>query len=214
MNLSRVLFVGIISLAMYLSTFTEMKSACPPGFSETFVQIWVDGCEYDLQVCFKCQAGSYTGEVNVFGFGLVYPDPPCTSSLTTPEIFEAICQQVYDYQFIKDNICNMTIPPCLPYDEGIWYSFFREICWMKSLLPDGRIWYSTCNLSNTYCTEVYKICYDPTLPFPNIRKTLMHGPDISGQYVENCQGMTEPEEDPTIPGIYSTCFEVHTPCNP
>jgi hypothetical protein len=88
-----------------------------------------------------------------------------------------------------------------------------EICWQKLKNPDGSIWFMLCNATNTYCAGLWKMCYDPTIPFPHIRRTLMYPYHISGDYEGRCQGV-EPPADPTEIGVPTVCFELHTECNP
>jgi hypothetical protein len=210
--MKKILF-AIFLIALFFVEFRDLRCECPDAsYTERFVNLWVGGCEYSVQICFKCAGVNPYSHVNVMGFKKI--NPSCNTSMNTQQIFELICQQVYDPNYLRTFICvNEQIVPCEPTDGGIYYAFYREMCWRKVLLPDGTIDYSTCNLANTYCWEFWKMCYDPTLPPPHIRYTLLYGPDYSGQYEELCEGEDEPS-DPTVIGIYSTCFELHTPCNP
>ena len=207
--MKKILILVVISLAMYLSTFTEMKSDCPEYFTQSMVSIWVDGCEYEVDVCFKCQATLNRGEVNIISFLKV--DTSCNTSLSTSQVLDAISNQVQDYDFIRANFCDIIALPCFPVNQGVIYTFKRAMCWMKIGYPDDIIKYTACYSDNTKCVEEIKVCYDPNFPPTFFRKTQISGPTIVGDF--GCQGVTEPPGYPGL-GIYSICFEVGSPCNP
>ncbi len=206
-------FAMIFMVLSFLLTINinEIRAEdCPGGDNQKIEDIWVNGCWYEVTICYQCAGTAPYGYINVSSFRKM--DPNCPQTWNTFQVLQGIYSQVYTGDFIKTKIClNENVAPCEPYDGGIFYHYNFEICWQKKLLADGTVFYYPCSSGNTYCFAMFKICWDATIP--GYRTTQLSPYDISGDYEGRCKGVLEPAH-PTEIGVPTACFEVQTPCTP
>lgn len=200
--MKKVISFLLILFASVLLCHLQAKSDCPDGYSEYDFQIWINNCQYNVQVCYKCPSPEADGDIKVFGFGKV--DPGCPQTWNTNQVYDVICSQVYTESFIL-GLCPPPVPPC---DQGgIYYEYVYYRCWYKLKDMSGKVWYAPCYTGECFCFDVWKYCWDPGPP-PLISLVHVLSPEMNCNYECNDD---EPFPDPT-PGNQSTCFHLQTPC--
>ena len=205
-----IIIVIFIVTVMFFEYDAYSQPQCPNGFSQSFVTLTVNGCDYTVEICYICYMNR-PSEVHVFGFSKI--DPNCPQTWNINQVLAYIYSQVFTPLFLN-NLCGLP-GPCESGNE-LWYSLFYEICWEK-IWSGGRVWYLPCNFQNCYCWELWKICWDPALgQFVNI---FVQGPGVScpgyDPAINKCPNPESSVQDPTPydPGP-TNCFYISSPCYP
>ena len=67
------------------------------------MQLTVNGCLYDVEICYKCWIGPNSeGDFRVFGFSKV--DPNCNQPWDVNKLLEGINNLITTYDFIHNNL--------------------------------------------------------------------------------------------------------------
>jgi hypothetical protein len=203
----RLILTLALTLAIFAVSAKAQQEICPLGSQQMTVQLWAGGCEWNVDICYKCGLFS-TDQVSVIGATKV--DSDCEPELTFNDVLADLNSQVFDWSYLSTVICvGAEMLPCDEYPGGLWYDLCYHMCWTKQIDENGRLTYTACLTSQTYCMSGYRYCWDPITQ--QAVRYLMYGPSISGSFT--CDNVLEPIETPNYPN-WSTCFEVSSPCNP
>ena len=183
--------------------------SCPPNYDSLVTSVWVQGCEFHIKICFKCPSPTSSADMRVSEWSKV--EPGCPLNLSATEIYAAICDQVFDYTFIKARLCPFldSIPPCSEGGQYMQYSYDR--CWVKYNEGNGIFKYYPCPAGNCLCIEIWKWCWTPLPPPGRIIPVLSEGPYKACNY--ECPN-TEPDNSEVLLNQESSCFNLGTPCDP
>ena len=205
------IFLVVIPMLILLTMITTTKSygqQCPTGYSSITLPIQAGNCLYDVQICFKCVGTNPYSYLKINGWSL--NDPNCTQTISTNEIYQQLCQTIYNYEFLSAFVCQSgTLVPCNPDLAGISVQYSYEVCWQKELKSDGKIHYYPCNLQNTPCYGMFRYCWDPNL---NLVITQV-GTWLPPRDIDACKDVAEPT-DPIDLNLPTSCFQLSTPCYP
>ncbi|MBS4000116.1 MAG: hypothetical protein KGZ71_06510 [Desulfobulbaceae bacterium] len=213
-NLSRIILLTVFILPFLVISFTNNTTAkpgkeCESPFSSIIVDnIWVNGCEYEVEICFMCAYIHPFGAIQVLAF--TKKDPECPYGADDTYIANEIDKIVTSYSFIKTFICvNNEIAPCENQQNIIEYTVIKNLCWVKQKFM-GNIWFKVCPENDNTCDEVWRYCWDATANPPQAIKILQ---SYSGS-VGKCP--TGPVKDPENEFEETECFTIpnSTLCNP
>jgi hypothetical protein len=215
MNLNRIVRYIIASqmiIFFFIVGTSELKaSACPNGFTPRTVQMNINGCTYEVNICVKCQTGIAPAEIQIRDFSHIVLSPECEQTWTIYQVLDYIANQLSTYSFIYAYLCTpLTAPPC-PAQSDI-HIFRHWVCWnIEVVYYFGKyhIKHTPCDYDN-YCEERYKYCYDP-IANQNV-KTRVYGPALVGSI--NCTLEASEVEIPDQIDQPTDCYIYHTPCNP
>jgi hypothetical protein len=206
--------VPVIVFLMIISLGSEAKSQCQSGFTPVTVPMTINGCNYDVFFCVKCQTGPFPGEVLLTGF--VQSLPVCTQTLTAQQVFDAIQNQMNIPAFIW-SICPGSQQGILPCPEfSFTFDYHTPVCWKMErrmyLGVHDRIYYNFCDDFNLVtCDETFTICFEP-FPAPgHYVKTRLSGPTLSG--TPNCSLESWEVEIPTELYTPTECYRFNTECD-
>ena len=202
-----------VVVTLMFTTYNNSKSVCPTGYNSVTLSYWVNGCQYEVDICYTCP---YSGGDNWIRFdsdGSIRkvttgcsPSPALTSgeliykifqNLGTPQEFELLC---------KLKPCDYS-PPIQPKKTRI----VQPNCWVaqKVQLPNNQIQIVYIPCDNAECITIYERCIDYSTNPASIYSYTTY----SQNDTPDCNFI---EYDPlsTIgPGQTSICFRVNTNCD-
>jgi hypothetical protein len=204
-----IVFLLLISLGSELSA-----QSCQSGFTPKTVSMTINGCNYDVFFCVKCQTGPFPGEVIFMGF--VQSLPACTQTLTPQQVLDAILNQMNIPAFIW-SICpesQQNVGPCP--SQAATFSHHIPVCWKMErrmyLGVHDRIYYSFCDEENMVtCDETYYICFNNVPPPGHFERHTLLGPSLSG--TPNCSLESWEVEIPTELYTPTECYRFNTECD-
>ncbi len=201
----------ILSVVVLLSiSINEAKSqSCPTNYSSTVKVLNINGCDYEVHICFKCGLSTAYSDVRVYGFTRL--DPNCNQTWTTDQVLEYIWDYLVSDEFINFVLedCNIDLPPCdVPFMPDFYITRIEDVCWYKTNIG-GLIYYYPCYWEQVYCETIWKLCVDQN---GQIRLDPYYGPAISGNVGNSCPSSIEPSEP--APNQQTGCFNVKTLCSP
>ncbi len=201
----------IMSIFMLItSVSSELKSQnCPSGFNSLFVNMNINGCDYEIEVCYACGTTAPYSALRVMGF--VKLVPTCSQSWNTDQVVDYIWDNLITKDFIDQILdsCTQEIPPCdVPFSGDYYIERIEDICWYKTNIG-GLIYYYPCYWEQVYCQTDWKIC---RLPNGEYRIDLYYGPTVSGNVETACPSSIEPP-DPAL-NQQTSCFNLKTLCSP
>lgn len=159
-------FLVVIALifTLQLAGVSSLKvhAQCPTGFTSTTVTITVGGCDYDVQLCYKCRVVNVNPtEIDIVGFKK--HDPTCVP-VPPHNVYQAlkvIETVIGSYSWIYSNLCG-SAPPVLPCDDNTpipdWDKLYEKSysCYRLDLATG---WYLPCDL-DIYCLQTTYFCFD------------------------------------------------------
>ncbi len=211
-KIARYITASVMIVFLFVIGTFEMKaSACKTGFTPRTVNMTINGCLYEVNICVKCATGPAPAEIYLRDFSHIVLTPECEQTWTIQQVLDYISQQISTYNWINTYLCDfMTAPPCPNLSEK--YKFYHWVCWNIEKIyysDQTHIIYRACDYDN-YCEEEFRYCYDPILR-TNV-KTRVSGPTLVGSI--NCTLEGHEVEVPEYYNYPSDCFIYHTPCNP
>jgi hypothetical protein len=204
MTMKKLGLIIVVLLSFVLLTNKTMAT-CPDGLSQRTNRIMINGCAYDVDICYKCI--TLDGIVRVMVNGIIKVDPNCNQSWTWNQVIQGVFNIVYGPNYIRDYVCN-SLPPCTDPPTGIPQWFSKPLCWFKLKVDQSRVKLFACEGSSS-CITKWLICWDTQLG--REQRTLVEGPVLD--FPSTCPIGPEPP-DPVNIGEFSECFTVSTPCNP
>ncbi len=207
-TIHKILFLSIFML-IASSNFELKSQVCPTGFTPKFKILNINGCDYEVEICYKCDVTGPYNSLRVVGITKLVPACVQTWSI------DQITNYIWDYLLSKDFIdelfdeCDNLIPPCdVPFTVDYYIERIEDICWYKKNVG-GLIHYYPCYSGQVYCQTIWKIC---RLPNNEYRKDLYYGPSVSGNINTVCPSSTVPA-DPAL-NQQTDCFNIPTLCSP
>ena len=195
----------LIVIALIISCYSaKLFAACPTGYVETYIQVTINGCLYNVHLCYNCTPGpSLNSSLRVFGFAPVNPN--CDPNYDPNYILQSIYDNIYTPQFFS-SLCQ-SIPPCIN-SEGVDITYWYEKCWMKTWIA-GQMWYFPCDEGSCHCLKIVTVCYNVLTRQWDIIRT------VEG-FLSCNSGFDCPIPESSIPdppqGYNSACFQLWTPC--
>jgi len=205
--MKRIILSIIVMLSFFILTNKTMAT-CPDGLRQRTNQIMINGCLYDVDICYKCL--NVDGIARVMVNGITKVDPNCNQSWNWNQVIQGVFNVVFGPNYIRDHVCT-DLPPCaIPPNPptGIPQWFSRPVCWFKLKINPSTIKVFPCD-GTSHCIEKWLICWDTQLGIE--QRTRTEGPVLD--FPSTCPIGPEPP-DPVNVGELSECFTVSTPCNP
>ncbi len=118
--------LAFICFSLLIITNINVEASCPPGFTQTTVRLTIAGCDYDVEVCYKCGI-TYPGEIIINWVTEV--DHSCNNFLSIEQIIQQAKVEISSAQFIYLNLCvggGYMNPPC---DENAECNETIGYCW-------------------------------------------------------------------------------------
>jgi hypothetical protein len=204
--MKRTAIIIVIMFSFFILTNNTMAT-CPPAFSQYTAQITINGCLYNVEICYTCVVTNPPIRVMVNAIQKV--DPNCQQLWDINQVTEAIWNIVNDANFVSTNLCSSTPPPCTIPISGLDEEYVEYKCWHKLRISPTAIRYEKCPGSDS-CVTKYKICWDPINHI--LVENLVSGPSWGRITPPQCP-FPEPEPaDPINVGEYSACFTIKTSC--
>ena len=150
---------------MLIITNINVEASCPPGFTQTTVRLTIAGCDYDVEVCYKCGV-TYPGEIIINWVTEV--DHSCNNFLSIEQIIQQAKVEISSAQFIYSNLCvggGYMNPPCN--ELGTSYAVFtipHKYCWSVQWIyyfGEMVLRYTPCD-ENAECNETIGYCWNGT----------------------------------------------------
>lgn len=213
-NLSSTILLSVFVCSFLVISFTNNTNAKPgkecesPFQSITVDNIWVNGCEYEVEICFMCAYTHPYGAIQILAYRKI--DTTCAYGGSDLYLLNAIDAIVTSYSFIKTFICvNDHIAPCENQQNIIEYTVIKNLCWVKQKFM-GSIWFKVCPENDNTCEEVWRYCWDATANPPGPIKILQSYSGSAGKCYEG------EVKDPTNEFEETECFQIlgSTMCNP
>jgi len=194
-------------------TGIEAKAQCQTGYTPRTLNIEVNGCTYQVNVCVKCVTGPTPGEIKIRDITQIVTEPACEQEWSFQEVLNYINNHISTFDFMNTYLClSITAPPC-PGQSNV-YTFYHWVCYNIELISyfgEDHIVYRPCDYDN-YCVESFTYCFQSIPPPGYFSKTRVSGPTMVGSV--NC---TLEAWEVDIPDEYNTtteCYIYHTLCNP
>lgn len=196
----------IVVIVMFMTTQTELKSQTPPGcppdatnsITTTFT---VDGCDFEVQICWKCTVTSSPLWYAVTG---IHPVSTCNPFVDTRDALDSIYYTLRNYAWLY-TFCGTEIPPC---STGTYaFSERRYNCYIKyqpSGTPLPPVWNIVCDF-DTWCQKDYEACM---LSPGNMQLTV-----INDWYQIGTPTCTSVEPPNPLPGHDSVCWLFKPNCD-
>ncbi len=198
----RMLFV-ISSLTILMSL--NKSYSCPVGYTSITQVITVGDCDYSVDLCVKCPTGPVPGLITFTGFRLTNPN--CNNSLNIQQVFNGIINQISIFPFIQQLCAQLQAPPC---DQAVEFTFRYPICWYMEKIryfENDYLVFTSCE-NGAYCEDAWKYCYMGE----NFNREHVSGPFLFGDI--NCEIEYWDVRTPENYNEPTSCFKLHTVCNP
>ncbi len=210
---NKIAIIAILLISFFGMNLEEGKGQCPTGFTPTSVTINIHGCDYIVDLCYRCSImGGIPGTVQTIGFMRVPTSPPCIPSpaISAQQALQFIETYVQSAAFYNTYLCTptITVPPCPAQSRQLEY--FYHNCWKAELISYfgvESLYYHVCE-PEVYCHEVYTLCYDA--PNNTNRKTVVSLTQVG---TPSCTLSPAEVTMPTVVGQFSECFKLVTPCD-
>jgi hypothetical protein len=210
MKNSLLLFLIICcTFFIYSSNSAYSQFSCPSGYSSVELPMNINGCPYNIQICYKCGIGPTPAIIEIKGWYQL-SSPPCYQSWTFHQVSNYIFNYLSSFQTISTYLCTGLIAPPCP-DQSTAIEFRTWVCWnitKINYLNETIYLYSPCDTDN-YCSEIYTYCWDSLLG--DYVKTHIYGPELNGTI--NCTLEPEEVELPRDFNQPSDCFIYPSGCN-
>jgi hypothetical protein len=208
--MKKILVMMVFVFAMMFVGVNEAKATadCPEGFNSTSRTFTVNGCDYEILVCYNCETDLTVDQRSIRLWGIRKLDD-CPQSWDINQVHEDLTLKIMTNAFLYE-ICPLDpkIKPCEdPGPEYYTFVLYQTNCWYK-FNDYGEVWYLPCPEGDNYCVTQYKVCYDPNLQ--EYVYTIIYGPFLSTYY--DCPEGAEPD-DPAL-GEETDCFAISNKCNP
>lgn len=173
----------------------------------------IDGCPYEVDLCVFCGL-TYPGYVTVNNIRQL---TNCASPLNSNQLLQQAFTQLANTASIIVNYCQTLIPPCSTQTTEVvkWRMY---VCW-KAILSyapaPGLEQYHFVPCTDEYCEVEYSYCKDANGAVIKSFNNSTSYFDILGPTCKNTEGsdIVLPKY-PLLIGSQSSCFVLHTPCNP
>ncbi|GAB1370393.1 hypothetical protein MASR1M45_04540 [Candidatus Kapaibacterium sp.] len=203
-NNKYIKMLPFIILLLILNSYINLNSK-PCGYmSSTTVTIMVNGCEYDVKICFDC-AFTHPNENSIFISE--YNKKPWWCNQTWPyqKVHEEIEEQIYNWDFLKQYIClDADLEPCEKQIGVIEFKISRTICWQKQK-RDDLIYFQPCIENQSTCIETWRYCYSNLPPIGPTRTFIGSEGEIG-----ECPTPINIPPDPINELEISDCFRLST----
>lgn len=200
--ITMILFLSIIAINAHNANAQE----CPQGYVPADQTIMVNGCYYRVLFCYKCvQPSAPTADALIWSWTPI--DPDCDPGMPLNQVLEYIYSIVLDLNFIQGLPNCSGLKPCD--QEKVDFEKAYSVCWRKWRSPNGKVYYVPCE-PDGYCFQLWEYCWDPAT---GTMKSNMYQQYSQWGHEVNCPVMTPLPPDPTIPGTFSECFKLWTPCD-
>ena len=145
----------IVVLSFTLQNSKVNAYDCVQGMTYQVETITIEGCEYDVGLCYSC---GLTNPGEVWVVEITKLDPNCDPGISFPLVVKHIYLQVSTSSFIYSNLCQDP-PPCPTGNEMV---VKKWACWqiqMINYLGEETYKYKPCNY-DAYCKERYAHCWN------------------------------------------------------
>ena len=144
----------LISLFGFNLNKSEAQPPCPTGYTSGVFQTFVDGCWYEITLCYKCSAVSHIpSEVMLYSYRPL--SLSCVQTKTDAEIMELLRQKGVTF----------FLSTCVPTPCGetpIFYFVENEYaCWKRTGANNEIV--EPCS-SNAICQTLKSACYNNGVP--------------------------------------------------
>lgn len=186
-------FVAILFLLSF-GMKSEAVASCPSGTSSTTMIFNIGGCDWMVDICYKCP---FTANPSWFTFTKYKKvHQTCICSVPENEILDSVTAQMLDGRMFLYGLCAGTIPPCGTTNAAFQIRVYD--CWFMRNIFDVGLEYVVCDYSS-WCVQDVEICWDQT-----------YGPQYfpSGVWYpfgdSYCETIIMPDTPP--PGSSSSCW--------
>lgn len=193
----KMLFL-VLTLALVLMTGKEAAADCPAGFTAATKYVYVNGCQYQVDICYQCNATS-PSIIRIENFKKV--DPNCYQSWNPQQVYTELRSKLTSGDSLRV-LCGMP-GPC---GDGNQWTARSVLCWNKTLIA-GTIVYNPCD-PLVYCEVYFELCWDPVTQ--RYIKQYYQPPAIIGTF--NCGIPFWNVPDPIEENQPSACFYIINAC--
>jgi hypothetical protein len=231
-----ILILSVIAVSLFGTSLAHAQpTGCSNGGTLKTVTMTIGNCDYEVKVCVNCQDGVPEPGEQGLEIISVSRSTNCSTTLNLSQILGAIKTQLRIPTFYSLYLCPPILPklPCEDvlqmYNDINWkdphsvmafkmqvqtFKTVGAFCW-KAVWYDlagggSKIVFHPCE-DEARCTELYAFCIDPVTGEESTVR-------LRGPWQEGTPGCTTEEWEitdwPTNWTEESSCFLVHTPCNP
>ena len=197
MNNFKMVFL-VLTLALVLMTGKEAAADCPAGFTAATKYVTVNGCQYQVDICYQCNVAS-PSIIRIENFKKV--DPNCYQSWNEEQVYSDIRSKLTSGDSLRV-LCGMP-GPC---GDGKFWTARSVLCWNKTLL-NGTIVYNPCE-PLVYCEVYFELCWDTETQ--KFIKRYYQPSAIFGSFY--CLTPYYAVQDPVQENQPSTCFYIISNC--
>lgn len=201
------IFILLIALAMTLTVNDLFGQSCPPGSSPRTINMNVNGCNYEIDICLTCPGGPVPGIVEIIDFKRL---ESCNQTWHPGEVMSYITTMLQNPNYINTVLCaTATFPPCSE-NNPVRLIFKENICWNVtkiSYFGENYLIHRPCE-DSPYCESSYVYCYD--VQAGQVIKTALPHSILSGPI--NCTKTGDQIQLPVDYDVPSECYMYQTPC--
>lgn len=193
-KLKMVLLFAILIFSLFTITInkSEAQPPCPSGFTSGVFTTFVDGCWYQITICFKCSSVSnIPSELMLYSYRPINPN--CIQTKTDEEIMATLKQKAVTH----------FLSTCVPQPCGetpIFYFVENEYaCWKRTGSNNEIV--EPCS-SSAICQTLKSVCIE-------------NGTPITTTYYSEWQYSSEPNCGSIVTKIESdgNCYHIRTNCD-
>ena len=133
-----------------------LSITCPPNFTAKTDTLTIGGCDYVIDLCFKCATINDSNEVILKKYRKIYRNCTESPAMTEQQVFDEIINQITQAYYIRYELCNCNVPPCN--EGGLTFYFYSNVCWYKYYDSE----FNTAiveQCGNAYCLKKYRLCW-------------------------------------------------------
>jgi hypothetical protein len=200
---NKIAIIAILLISFLGMNLQEGKGQCPTGFTFTNMTITINGCAYNVPVCYKCAPTALDAAIIEPIIVATQIDPNCNQTWDMAQVIAAINvavrERIYLSQLCEVRPCNQ--PPKSK-------MLFRQYaCWEYRRDTNGNLHLQACT-NNAICETEYEVCFDGTDFVWSVLTANWYNSSEP-----TCIFPTIPVWPPTPTNSSSGCFRMPSPCD-
>ncbi len=196
----KIAIIAILLITFFGMNFEESKAQapCPSGYTLAVFNTFVDGCWYEIKICYICSPVSHIlSEVALYSYRPL--NPLCIQSITDEELMDSLKQKGVDY-FLSTNC----IPrPCN--ETPAFYFIINEFACWKRTAPLNEV--VACS-SNAICQTLFHSC---------VQNGIIINTEVSTNWQfnsqPNCGSIVSNIPQIVPPASETSCVRIKTKCD-
>ncbi|MFY8161801.1 MAG: hypothetical protein ACOVNU_10765 [Candidatus Kapaibacteriota bacterium] len=199
----KVLLFAILLISLFGFNLNKSEAQCPTGWSFQNFIININGCNYSVNVCYKCAPTA----LDATEFDILSPldpiNPSCTQTWTEDQVIN------YAYNQVRQRIYLTSLCEARPCDQTpkSRIKFVQYACWEYYRDSNGNLHLQAC-VNDAKCEVEYEVCNNGSALEWTIFST-----NWVASTTPTCSYPNSTIPIPQDNNTSSGCYRISTPCD-